>query len=421
MTIQVKVKPNAHQARRVGTHEAGAVGVIRVAVPERGSPSDAWTLCQCPTSTRTASATCRSRYTRGLLQAAGVEVHATPLIFNPRQLESTMIRRTFFCAAAALALLAAPAFAQDNWPSKPVKLISPFPAGGTSDVMARMVADALSKEFGQQFVVDNIGGAGGTIGTGRAAKMAADGYTLVQTGVGQNAVAHGLNPNVGYDSMKDFVHISQVHSGPNVLVVHPSTPFKTFKELVDYVRKNPGKLNYGFTHAASGHMAMELLKLEASKCPPTKDCNGFFMVGIPYRGGGPMMQDLLGGQIPLMFINQDVALQHVKTGKLRALALTSAQRNPLYPDVPTIAESGFPGFQALSWSGLSAIKGTPQPIVDKLEAAMKKIMTSPEIKQRMESVGFVVPTAGAAPYTQFVKSEIDLWTQVIKTAGIKPE
>ncbi len=158
------------------------------------------------------------------------------------------------------------------------------------------------------------------------------------------------------------------------------------------MRKNPGKLNYGFTHAASGHMAMELLKVEASKCPPgVKECNGFFMVGIPYRGGGPMMQDLLGGQIPLMFINQDVALQHVKAGKLRALAVTSLQRNPLYPDVPTIAESGFPGFQALSWSGISAIKGTPQPIVDKLEAALKKIMTSPEIKQRLESVGFVVP------------------------------
>ena len=185
-----------------------------------------------------------------------------------------------------------------------------------------------------------------------------------------------------------------MHSGPNVLVVHPSQPFKTFEELVDYVRKNPGKLNYGYTHAASGHMAMELLK-QASECPKgVKDCNGFFMVGIPYRGGGPMMQDLLGGQIPLMFINQDVALQHVKAGKLRALAVTSLQRNPLYPDVPTIAESGFPGFQALSWSGLSAIKGTPQPIVDKLEAAMKKIMTSPEIKQRLESVGFVVPAAG---------------------------
>lgn len=324
--------------------------------------------------------------------------------------------------AFAVALLALPALAQDHWPSKPVKIISPFPAGGTSDVMARMVGEALSKELGQQFIVENIGGAGGTIGTLRAKNTAPDGYTIFQSGVGQNAVAHGLDPKLAYDSMKDFVHLAQVHSGPNLLVVNAATPFKSFKELVAYVRANPGKLNYGYTHAASGHMAMELLKLEASKCPPdVKACNGFFMVGIPYRGGGPMMQDLLGGQIPLMFINQDVALQHVKSGRLRALAVTSLQRNPLYPDTPTIAESGLPGFQALSWSGMSAIKGTPQAIVDKLEATLRKVMSSADIKQRLESVGFVVPAPGAASYTKFVQSEIDLWTGVIKTAGIKPE
>jgi tripartite-type tricarboxylate transporter receptor subunit TctC len=169
-------------------------------------------------------------------------------------------------------------------------------------------------------------------------------------------------------------------------------------------------------------MAMELFKLEGSKCAPNaKDCKGLFMVGIPYRGGGPMMQDLLGGQIPLMFINQDVALPHIKAGKLRALAVSSLQRNPLYPDTPTVAESGIPGFQALSWSGISVARGTPQPIVDKLEAALRKVMTSPEIKQRLESVGFVVPLPGGAPYAKFVSSEIELWTRVIKTAGIKPE
>ena len=331
-----------------------------------------------------------------------------------------MDRRTFIAAAASLAGL--PAQAQDAWPSKPVKIISPFPPGGTSDVMARLVAEPLTRELGQQVIVENIGGAGGTIGTLRAAKMPPDGYTIVQTGVGQNAVAHGLDPKLGYDSMKDFVHIAQVHTGPNLLVVHPSTPFKSFQELVDYVRKNPGKLNYGYTHAASGHMAMELLKQRASECPKgVPSCNGFFMVGIPYRGGGPMLQDLLGGQIPLMFINQDVALQHVRGGKLRALACTSLQRNPLYPDVPTIHESGFANFQALSWSGLSLIKGTPQAIVDRFEAVMKKIMTSADIKQKLEAVGFVVPPPGALAYTRFVQSEIDLWTKVIKTAGIKPE
>ena len=331
-----------------------------------------------------------------------------------------MIRRTLITLAAAA--FAWPALAQDAFPSKPLKIVSPFPPGGTSDVMARLIAEPLGKELGQQVIVENVGGAGGTVGTLRAVKMPADGYTIIQTGVGQSAVAHGLNPSLGYDSNKDFIHLAQVHSGPNVLVVNASTPWKTFKELVDYVRANPGKLNYGFTHAASGHMAMELFKLEGSKCPPKAvDCKGLFMVGIPYRGGGPMMQDLLGGQIPLMFINQDTAFPHVKAGKLRALAVTSLQRNPLFPDTPTIHESGIPNFQALSWSGLSVAKGTPQPIVDKLEAALRKVMTSPEIKQKLETLGFVVPQPGGASYAKFVASEIELWTRVIKSAGIKPE
>ncbi len=331
-----------------------------------------------------------------------------------------MIRRTLIALAAAA--LALPAAAQDTWPSKPVKIVSPFPPGGTSDVMARLIAEPLSRELGQQVLVENIGGAGGTVGTLRAVKAPADGYTIIQTGVGQSAVAHGLNPNLGYDSNKDFTHLAQVHSGPNVLVVNASTPWKTFKELVDYVRANPGKLNYGFTHAASGHMAMELFKLEGSKCAPSvKDCKGLFMVGIPYRGGGPMMQDLLGGQIPLMFINQDTAFPHVKAGKLRALAVTSLQRNPLFPDTPTIHESGIPNFQALSWSGLSVARGTPKPIADRLEAALGKVMGSAEVRQKLEGLGFVVPQQGGANYARFVASEVDLWTRVIKTAGIKPE
>ena len=323
---------------------------------------------------------------------------------------------------AAWSCAVVPAQAQSDYPVKPVKLIIPFPVGGTSDIMGRMAADELSRALKQPVVVENIGGAGGVIGTERASRAAPDGYTLVLTGVGQNAVAHGLNPKLGYDSMRDFVHITQIHSGPNVLVVHPDTPFKTFRDLIDYGRANPGKLSYGYTFAASGHMAMELLKQTVSACPKaTKDCKGLFMVGIPYRGGGPMMSDMLGGQIQLMFINQDVALQHVKAGKMRALAVSSQKRNPLYPDVPTIAELGYPGFEALSWSGLSAPKGTPQPVIDKLEAALSASMVSPAIKQRMESVGFVVPPQGSKVYTQFVKSELDGWTKVIKTAAIQPE
>ena len=325
-----------------------------------------------------------------------------------------MTRRTFLHAAGAAALASAlpqAARAQADFPSKPLKLIVAFPPGGTSDVMGRMLSDEMGKQLKQPVVVENVGGAGGVIGMDRALHQPADGYTLIQTGVGQNAVAHGINPKVTYDSVKDFIHITQVHSGPNVLVVHPSTPFKTFQELIAYAKANPGKLSYGYTPAASGHMAMELLKQTAK----------IFMVGIPYRGGGPMMTDMLGGTIPLMFINQDVALQHVKAGKLRALAVTSLQRNSLYPDVPTIDESGYKGFEALSWSGLSVAKGTPKPVVDRIEAAAVAAMSSPAIRQRMESQGFVVPPQGSAHYTKFVAAELERWVRVIKAAGIKEE
>jgi tripartite-type tricarboxylate transporter receptor subunit TctC len=244
-------------------------------------------------------------------------------------------------------------------------------------------------------------------------KGSADGYTLIQTGVGQNAVAHGLDSELvkRYNSNADFIHLSQIHSGPNILVVNADRPFKTLGDVVKYAKANPGKLDYGYTHAASGHMAMELFKQTA----------GIFMTGIPYRGGGPMLTAAISNEIPFMFINQDVALPHVKSGKLRALAVSSLQRNPLFPDVPTVAESGYPGFQALSWSGLSVAKGTPQPIVEKLEAAIREVMQSPAIKQRMDSQGFVIPTLGQKPYADFVAKEIVQWDKVIKTAGIKAQ
>lgn len=311
-------------------------------------------------------------------------------------------------SAAAVGLIALSALAQSDYPNKPIKLIVPFPPGGTSDVMGRMVNDELGKILKQPVLVENVGGAGGVVGTERASKAPADGYTIIQTGVGQNAVAHGLDPNLKYNSNTDFIHLTQVHTGPNVLLVHPSLPFKTLKDLVDFAKANPGKLDYGYTHASSGHMAMELFKQTA----------GIFLTGIPYRGGGPMMTDLLGGTIKIMFINQDVALQHVKAGKLRPLAVTTVKRNPLYPDVPSIAESGYKGFESLSWSGLSIQKGTPPAVVEKLEAAMVQVMNSPAIRQRLESQGFVVPPLGSKAYTAFVASEILRWTKVIKTAGI---
>lgn len=313
----------------------------------------------------------------------------------------------------ASVFLSGAVLAQADYPNKPIKILVPFPPGGTSDVMGRMMAEPLSRVLKQAVTVENVGGGGGVIGTERGVKAASDGYTLIQTGVGQNAVAHGLDAelNKRYNSNTDFIHLSQIHHGPNVLVVNADRPFKTLGDVVKFAKANPGKLDYGYTHAASGHMAMELFKQTA----------GIFMTGIPYRGGAPMLTAAISNEIPFMFINQDVALPHIKSGKLRAIAVSSLQRNPLFPDVPTVAESGYPGFQALSWSGLSIQKGTPQPIVDKLEAAIKEVMTSPAIVQRMASQGFVIPPLGQKPYVEFVSKELVQWDKVIKTAGIKAQ
>lgn len=324
-------------------------------------------------------------------------------------------RRTFLAACAlALGTLAttSAALAQgDVWPARPVRIIVPFPAGGTSDLMGRLIADQLSKALKQPFIVENKGGAGGTIGSEQAAKAPADGYTLLLSGIGSNAIAHGMTPKPNYDSGKDFIHISQLEAGPNVLVVNPAFPAKTFKEFVAYVKANPGKVNYGVTNASSGHLAMELLKQTAK----------LEMVGIPYRGGGPALTDVLAGQIPTMFVNQDAVLPYVKAGKLRALAVTSEQRNVLFPDVPTVAESGFPGFSAVSWVGLSAPKGTPKPIIDKLEATMTSAFKQPAVKEKLESNGFVVVASNSQDYTKFVQTETARWAKVIKEAGIRPE
>jgi len=325
-----------------------------------------------------------------------------------------------------LALAGAPAWAQNPaWPSKPLKLVVPFPPGGTSDAMGRMIAEKLAVALNQPVVVQNVAGGGGVTGLLQALKEPADGYTLMQTGVGQNAVAHGLNANLGYDSVKDFTHLTQVHSGPNVLVVGAGVPFKTFAELVAYGKANPGKLSYGYTHAASGHVAMELFKQTVNVCLVNakggRDCAGMSVVGVPYKGGGPLMTALLEGQVPMAFINQDAAAPQVKAGKLRALAVTSMLRNSSFPDVPSVSEQGYPGFTALSWSGISVSSKTPKPIADRLEAELVKIMLSPDVKQRLESKGFVVPDQGSASYSAFVAKEVGRWSRVIKIAGLKPE
>lgn len=320
-----------------------------------------------------------------------------------------MFRRTLLAALALSGLLAGGAHAQDDYPSRPVKLIVPFPAGGTSDIMGRLIAEVLGRQLKQPFIVDNKGGAGGAIGTDQVAKAPGDGYTLLLSGIGSNAIIHGFSPRPPYDSNRDFVHVSQLAAGPNVLVVNPSFPAKNFKEFVAWVKANPGKFSYGQVNASSGHVTTEYLKQVA----------GLDMVGIPYKGSAPALNDVLADQIPGMFTNQDSVLPHIKAGKLRALVVTSAQRNPLFLDVPTVAESGYPGFSAVSWTGLSAPKGTPKAVVDKLEAAMVKGFADPAVRAKLEASGFVVVASHAADYTRFVQDETARWTQVVQKAGIK--
>lgn len=316
------------------------------------------------------------------------------------------------CITLALtALVSLSAAAQNDYPTRPIKLIVPFPAGGTSDLMGRLIADELGKQLKQPVIVDNKGGAGGAIGADQAAKAPADGYTLVLSGIGSNAVIHGFNnPKPGYNE-SDFTHISQLAAGPNVLVVNPEFPAKTFKEFIAYVKANPGKVNYGQVNASSGHLTTEYLKQAA----------GLNMVGISYKGGSQALTDVLANQIPLMITNQDAALPFVKTGKLRALVVTGPQRNPLYPDTPTVAESGYPGFSAVSWTGLSGPKNLPPAIVEKLSNAMTKAFAEPAARQKLESTGFVVIASKPAEYTKFVNDEVVRWSKVIETGGLKLE
>jgi tripartite-type tricarboxylate transporter receptor subunit TctC len=324
-------------------------------------------------------------------------------------LRRQLLARSILLLTASLS--AWPALAQADYPNKPIKLIVAFPPGGTSDVMARMVAEPLAKVLGQPVLIENVGGAGGVVGTERASRAAPDGYTIIQTGVGQNAVAHGLDPALKYNSKTDFIHISQIHHGPNVLVVNTERPFKTLKELVDFAKKNPGKVDYGFTHAASGHMAMELFKQTA----------GIYMTGIPYRGGGPMMTSILSNEIPLMFINQDVALQHIKAGKLRPLAVTTAKRSPALPDVPTLQEAGLKDFDIGTWFGVLAPVGTPKPVLDRLSAEATKIIQSPDFRKRMDDIGAQPVGNSPAEMAAQIRFETDKFSLLVKAANVTVE
>ncbi len=296
----------------------------------------------------------------------------------------------------------------DNYPSNPIKMIVPFPPGGTTDVLARVLSQELTKAWGQPVIVENRPGVGGNIGSDAVAKSAADGYTLLMGTVGTHGINVSLYKKMPYDAVKDFAPITLVAAVPNILVVHPSLPVKSVKELIEYAKANPNKLNFASAgNGTSIHLCGELFKTMA----------GVSMTHVPYKGSAPAVTDLIGGQVHLMFDNMPSSLPHVKAGKLRALAVTSAKRSPAAPDLPTIAEAGVPGYDATSWFGVLAPAGTPREIVTKLNQEIVRILALPEIKERLSGQGAEPVGNSPEQFAAHIKTEIAKWSDVVKASG----
>ena len=301
------------------------------------------------------------------------------------------------------------AFAQP-FPSKPVRLIVPFPPGGAVDYYARAVQNRLQETLGQPILIENRSGAGGMVGADLVVKAAPDGYTLLVGNIASLAMNVGLYSKMTYDPRKDLTPIIRTVAVNYVMTVHPSVPARSDKELIDHAKANPGKLSYGSTGSGSApHLATELLKQRA----------GIDMLHVPFKGGGPMVADLLGGQIHIVIADQANLMPHVKAGKLRALAVGTLERSASYPDIPTIAESGFPGFEARAWQGIAGPANLPADIVTQLNAAFAKAMAFPEVHQRLLDGGLDPITGTPEDFAAFIRSEIDKWAKVAKDVGAR--
>ena len=309
--------------------------------------------------------------------------------------------------AASLAATSAPA--QTDWPTKPVRIVVPFAAGGTTDITARVIAEQLTQSLKQAFVIDNRAGAGGNVGATEVARAGPDGYTYLMGTPGTQAINQFLYPKMPYDTVKDFAPVSFVVRVPNVLVVNPGVGAKTIAELVAIAKARPGALSYGSPgNGSTGHLSTELFKSRA----------GIFAVHIPYRGSGPMLLDLMAGQIQMAIDNLPSAIPHIRSGKLVALGVTSEARNAQLPDVPTIA-SALPGYAAESWFVLMAPAGTPPAIVSRLSGEVDRILKKPEVVERFKGLG-AEPVGGTPErLAQFIVAETRKWQQVVKASGAK--
>ena len=311
--------------------------------------------------------------------------------------------------AALFVAVAAPAVAQ--YPNKPVRIIVPYPPGGTSDILARLSAARLTESMGQPFLVENRPGASGTIGSQAVAKSAPDGYTLVLGTISSHGIVSAVS-TTPYDPVRDFAAVTVIGSTPNVITVHPDLPAKNFGELLKLARAKPGKLNFGSTSpGGSPHMSAELLKMMA----------GIDIVHVPYKGAGPMLIDLIGGQIQIGFDNLPSSMAHIKSGKVRALAVTTGKRWPGTPDVPTVAESGVAGYEVSGWFGLLAPAGTPKPVVDTLYKAVGAMLKLPDVQKQMLELG--AEPGGNTPdaFGKQVAAEVAKWKKVVAVTGVKVE
>ncbi len=314
-------------------------------------------------------------------------------------------------SALVAAFVAAPACAQD-YPARPVTFVVPFPPGGSTTIVGRIIADKLSEILGQSFVVDNRAGAGGTVGSKAVSKAAPDGYTILLGYTGTLAIGPSLYPNVGYDPRKDFEPIGRIGTAPNTLVVHPSFAVKSVAELIAYAKANPGKVNYGSAGIGTvSHVCGEYFNTAA----------GVKLTHIPYKGTGPAITDLLGGHIPMAFAPIPATHENAKSGNLRMLAVTSLVRSTLAPEVPTIAESGVPGFEAVLRYGLVAPAGTPRRIIEKLNKALNAVLTSDDVRKRLAIEGAEPLPGTPAEYGADIDREETQWSKVVKASGAKAE
>ncbi len=309
-------------------------------------------------------------------------------------------------AAAASALIATTALAQ-AWPTKTIRIINPFPAGGGTDTFARPLAAKLTQSLGQTVIIENQGGAGGTLGANNASKAAPDGYTFFMGAV-HHTIAETLYRKLPYNLERDFIPVTVVAYVPNVVVIHPKHPFKSMKELIKFAKANPGKLNFGSAgNGTSHHLAAELFKT----------LTGTQLTHVPYKGAGPLMLDLLAGQVDLAFDGMGTSANQIKAGKLRPIAVTTNRRSPVVPDVPTMAEAGVPNYEVTTWYALWAIKGTPKEIVDRMYQDTAKALTLPDMKEIWASQG--ADPGGQRPeeFAKFIHTEIAKWAKVVKDAG----